>query len=413
MSKDEANENDTASPGGAVVSMLDRPVADVVRFAGQVVTTWLTGLLDPWRLGRGAAAGGAGLAPPFAFLIVLLFTTGVSMRLWRAMEAVPLADDTSLLADLRVAVGEVSVSSAVLLTLPCVLIVAVGARLLSLAFGGRGRFDEDRVVAASCYAVGWQAGVLTWLHAAFVAMQMAGYEPAGSMNDEINLAAPWVALFVTVWGGLIVTPALRDRLPTGRWWPTPLSLVAAALVTATTFVGAFGTLTASADLTAAAKLRIKRQYDQWIGELQVNVLNARPLVEAEPEGAPRFELTLACTNRSERLLVVPAPREIETATPYAEKLGPATLRITPVAGEPAVSADLVIEPGATVVARFEVERVGAPARRSERLLDGWPYAMPYHRRDPDGQFFRGEGLLWAPLEMSTFRVAEASGGEVR
>ena len=39
-----------------------------------------------------------------------------------------------------------------------------------------------------------------------------------------------------------------------------------------------------------------------------------------------------------------------------------------------------------------------------------PFAWPYHRRDPDGQFARGEAVLWAPRRASTL-VGDATLGD--
>ena len=311
--------------------MLDRPVADVARFAVSFVATWVRGLLDPWRLGRSIASGAKGLAPPFAFLVVGLCALGMLMRLWRPLSAMPMHSVSSFVADFRVALGEVSVTHVVFATLPCVLVVAGGARLMSVLNPiRRPSFTNDRLVAAACYAVGWQAGFAALLMAVVVALEVAGSEPNGQMNDEVNDAAPWLALWAVAWGVLIVAPSVQQRLPQ-RWWATPVALMACVALSVGLLGASMGALHSNIDLKSADELHSKRLYDQWIGELQVNVLETRPLEEAD-SGAERFEMLVAYTNRTERLLVAPTPEVIQTPEKLSRKAGVTRLGVTLLAG---------------------------------------------------------------------------------
>ncbi len=408
----ESNSTERSEPT-VVEVMLDRPMGQVAQFAGRSATVWGRGLVDPWGLGSAIASGSAKLRTPFAFLVVAMFVTGIATRLWLSIEAVPASSEASLLSDLRSALDDVSLTRITLVTLPCVLIVAAGGYLLSRLVGKQGAWREDRVVAAAFYAAGWQSLVMAVVCGLFMAMQAAGWEPTGALNDEMNQILPVVALVVVVWGALMVTPAMRARLSCPRWWKSLLCLASSGAVGATTLVFSLWVLGESIDLREAARLADERQIetwrrenDLWIGQMQADVLQWRELPGVAVVGAERFELTVAYTSRVKQLLVVPRQEAFAANERFGKKFPTQPLRVVASSLDDAPDRALLLPAGETRVVEYTVESapllIGANWPLNAKAA---PYWVEYHCRDDAGYFVKGRANLLAPRELVAPRVA--------
>ena len=305
-----------------------------------------------------------------------------------------MTDNSSLVEDLRVAVGDVSLTQAMLMTFPCVLLVAGGMRVLSLVLRGPKRFEDDGLVGAACYAVGWQAGSVACIATVFVLLQVVGMNPVDTLFEVVNRYGNFVALLVMVWGGLILAPSLRGRLPVRRRWPMPVALTASVVVAGAALLGSMGTLMATADFGVAARARLDREADALFGDLQVDVLSAVPVDGESMEEAERFVLTVAYSSRAKGLLVVPPQEELSPPEEVLEKVGACRLRVIGSSLDGLPDGAMIVEPGATRVARYTVE-LDVPGDEPHERRD-MVYRLAYHLREADGFFTEGEALFRAP-----------------
>lgn len=400
----DASSNTAAeAPDDCVESMIDRPVGQAIAFLAWSLMFWGRACWRPWRVGREIAAGSPDLPPPFAWLVASLFVAGVCLRLLFAMLAVPATAEASLLDDLRQALGDVSLMDATLLTLPCVAIVALSVRIVSMALGGSGRFDSDRLIAAGCYAIGWQFFLLALVVVVLIAMEMAGMEPGGEMIDEVESMLPYLGVFLFLWGAMLLAPTLGGRLPGLGWVNAAVATTTAVLLTVPLLLVAVWTLGHSIDLKAADRLGSERTQLAWYGELDADLLEAAPL-----EGFPgRFRLTVAYTSRSKRLLVIPRLESMAAllersvlmsheGVGYLPDPDRSPLRVVDSSLDYLPDRALLVEPKATRIAEYTIALDDA-AEEAPKPGNA-PFAVTYYRRDDDGGFLSGIAPLWAPRD---------------
>ncbi|TWT46732.1 hypothetical protein Pla111_18330 [Botrimarina hoheduenensis] len=377
--------------------MLDRPIAQGVRFIVQSVALWPLGLVLPQRLGRQAVTADDALPPPFAWLVLTLFVAGLTLRLFFAIDATPLSEAASLYADLRDALANVSLMYATMLTAPCVLLTAGAAWLLSRVLGSKVPVDHDPIVRAACYAIGWQAGLVTVLFSAAIVAQLTGYEPTGQSNGLFNQALIVGVSVALLWGALILAPAIAQQIRpqtaaaemfgwiAGLVWMVPVATLTLLL------------LGQSVDLRAAADRAEARQARAWFGELDIDVLSATPIPATKTP--PRLQLTVAYTSRSSALLVVPRVTEL-----LPERAGP-QLRVIDSSLDYLPDRALLIEPGETRVAEYTIEPTGDVSAQERSPLGSvsmgsTAYLTPFYRREADGGFIDGRAKLWAPRRLN-------------
>lgn len=406
LSTPSCEPNEPPQPG-AVESMLDRPVAQTVAFVADSFGFWGAASLRPWRVGCKAVGTPRKAPPPFAWLVATLFVAGVSLRVFFALNAAPAADSTLLFDDLRTALAEVSLTGSVLVTLPCVLIVALATRCLSWVLGPVEPWSEDRLVSAACHAVGWQFGVVALAFASLVALQVLGCEPTGRLNHLLNQLLPWVVGGTLLWGALLLGPSIADKLSVEGWSATVGGVFAALVFLAPLTTGALWTLGQSVDLRQAARVADQRQQRAWFGDLGVYVLSNRR-VDGFDE---RSTLTVALTNRTEQLILLPREeklvplKQVSTGPHQADRDAPA-LRVVGTSLDYLPDRALLVLPGATRVVEFTVEtnpelRGPSGSDRSVRS-----YGVSYFRRDDDG-FVRSLASL--PLRMTRTADGRAAG----
>lgn len=378
-----------ATTPSVVEAMLERPISDVVRFVLQCVRLWPLALVAPWRVGRAARSGSADLPPPFAWLVLMLFAAGVSLRLFFAIEATPGEIELSLTHELGRAIGEVSLMNAVLLTLPCVLLCAVLSRLASRLLGAAPRIADDGVMRCACYALGWQAGLVAIGFATPIAMELGGMEPTGRWNGVFNQGLVVLITLGGVWGGLLLGPAVAQRLRTVTRMAVPVGSVVAAATTLPLAITCLWVLGQSANLSDAAAIADARQQRAWFGELDVDVLR----VERGPRVAKRPSLivTVAYTSRSDRLLIAPRIEKfISTADAAPLAIVDSSLDYLP-------DRAILIEPHATRVAEYTVESAGPLLSAAEASKPGnVAFELPFYRRETDGGFVEGRAELYLP-----------------
>ncbi|QDT70771.1 hypothetical protein MalM25_37270 [Planctomycetes bacterium MalM25] len=380
-----AGDSQPPNEPSAVRTMLDRPVAQIAAFVTGCVAFWGRATVRPWRTGSKACTSPETAPPPFAWLVTALFTTGVALRVFLAIEAIPPSPEVTLLGDLRMAIGEVSLTGAVLITLPCVLIIALPVTALSRVLGSGRRPDDDPLVAAACHAFGWQFGAVALALAVLIVMQLAGMEPTGRLNDELNAVGPYLIGLIVLWGALLVAPALTRATNDSVFGGVAIGL----LGTAPLFFVALWSLGQSVDLQAANGLKEARRQRAWFGDLEVQVLASDPLPKLL--GAERHRLRVAYTSHSDRLLIVPSESEFAPADASAG----CRYRIVESSLDYLPDRALLIEPGQTRVAEYTVEpQPGLTGTAPEP--GNVSYRVPYHRRERDGGFLRGEGELHAP-----------------
>ena len=375
----------------AVRAVLDRPVAQIAAFVSLCVVFWARALFHPWRTGREAFNRPESAPPPFAWLVTMLFVTGISLRVLFAIASVPPSANVSLLSDLRTALGDVSLTGAVLTTLPCVLIIALPAIAIS------GRPDDDRLVAAVGHALGWQFGCVTLLVAAMIAMQLAGMEPFGGHGDEVEAALPYLLGTMILWGVLILLPAIFRLTDANR----AVGAGAGLLLTGPLMLAALWILGQSVDVQAADRIANARQLHDFIGDLHVKVLQSEPLENGL--GKERHRLKVVYTNLSQRLLIVSRESEF---TPQ-EGTTARRLRVVESSLDFLPDRALLIEPGQTRLAEYTVEPQPGLIGATLGGVGNLAYRAPFHRREPDGGFVQGEAALYAPREAALPRIGQA------
>ncbi len=398
-----ADDNQSDPSSDLVTNMLDRPVADVVRFSGRLFQTWFRGLIDPWRLGKHILYRPNTLAQPFAFLVVMLFSVGVAMRLVRAIRDVSFLEDGTIKNDLHLALGDVSLMNAVLATLPCILVVHLGAWLfgkLMQLISGRKQFQLHTAV---CYAVGWQSGAITALMALVVVLQLYGYEPTGQMTDEFNDLIPYVAVLVFLWGSLILLPTIFSYFDKKVWWKS-LSLSGMAMLVSTLFLfGGMATLKMNTDLSTVTRVRMERQLDRWTGDLQINRIATRPL-----EKPNSFEVTLVFNNRTDRVLVVPFPSDIISDEKARISRGKHVVKVISSSWDSLPGRTIVLEPKQTVAASFEMQltQMEPPKHPNENDLG---FKLTYHLRNPlESVLAKKEAYFFLPSQDALVKLAKES-----
>lgn len=403
-----SKQPEATPPDGAVESMLDRPAAQVAQFVAASLTLWARALLKPWAVGRDIAAQSAWLPPPFAWLVLELFAAGVALRVFFAVQSVPASVEFSLLDDLRSGLGEVSLMSATLPTLPCVLIVALGARWVGSSFGCPDRIDADRFVSAACYAVGWQSGLVFVAFVGLIAMQLAGMEPSGQMSDEVDAAAPYAVAFMVLWGALLMGPTGRSLLPERTTVPALAAIASVILVAGPLSLFAIWTLGQSVDLRAADRIADSRQLRAQFGELGINVLETHSV-----EGLPqRRQLVIAFTSRSDSLLVVPRPETLpllsmqsvlmrSEGTPVEVDPSGEAIRVVDSSLDYLPDRSLLIEPGATRCAEYTIEIPSDSPLSGATVKSSAPFGVAFHRREPDGRFEKGVATLYTQRVAAT------------
>lgn len=390
-----AGEAPPPNEPSAVRTMLDRPVAQIATFVTGCVRFWLRATVHPWRTGSGARTRPETAPPPFAWLVTTLFMAGVALRVFFAIETIPPSPEVTLLGDLRTALGEVSLTGAVLITLPCVLIIALPVAALSRALGSERRPDDDPLVAAACHAFGWQFGAVALTLAVLIVMQLAGMEPTGRLNDELNAVGPYLIGLIVLWGALILAPALTHTANRGVIGGVAIGLVG----TAPLFFVALWSLGQSVDLHAANQLKEARRQRAWFGDLEAQLLasDRLPMVL----GAERRRLRVAYTNHADRLLIVPGESELTPADASAGR----RFRVVESSLDYLPDRALLIEPGQTRVAEYTVEPQPTPIGATHGS-GNMVYRVPYHRREADGGFLQGEGALHAPRTLAGPRLSK-------
>lgn len=379
---------------GAVETMFDRPVAQLARFVGACVVLFFRALWRPWRIGREAADGALPTPPPFAWLAATLFTAGVTFRLWFAIEAAPV-HEVSFIADLRMAVGELSLPRVLMITLPCVLMVALCAALFSRILGSAPRLDEDTLVTAACYALGWQFTTVALFFGCLIMMLMSRLESPGSLNDELNQGLPVVVLLAFTWGALILAPVMRRRLRGSGYWAWPVGLIGSGCFTAPLFITTLWVLGQSVDLHAAIQMAEARQERQWLGGLRVNLIDARE----NQDGS--VEMTVAYTSLSDHLLVVPRARVFEPETRGRHfKVLESSIDWLP-------DRALLVEPSETRIAEYTLESVPTPpVNLPEGIHQPIAYTTAYYLREPDGGFLQGLAKFYPPDAVAAKRAGD-------
>ena len=405
---DEVKTEETQPSGSSsdlVTTMLDRPVADVVRFSGRLVKTWFHGLIDPWRLGRRISNEPDSLAQPFAFLVVMLFTMAVSWRLLWAMLDVSFIDDDDLdiLGDLSIAMEDISLMHMVLATLPCVLVVHLGAWLIGkfLQWLSNGRKCQIQTVA--CYVVGWQAGAITAVFVLLILLQLYGYEPRGAMNDEFNDLLPFVALFIYTWGGLILLPSVLAQFNTTAVWKSTSLSVVSMFVSVLFLTTSTITLAVNSDFKTVGLVQAERQIDRWAGDLQINKIDTKLL-----DAPDRFEVTLVFNNRSDKVLVVPFPDEITSVKAAKVNRGIYQAEIVMSSLDSLPARTMVLEPKQTAVASFKMQMTQLePPKRPNQLDLG--FLLTYHLRNPlESVLQKKEAYFFLPCEHTLYQLAKES-----
>ena len=382
---------DNLAEGGAVETMLDRPVAQVARFVGASLVFFLRGFYQPIRIGFDVARETTITPPPFAWLVGALFATGVTFRLWFAMMEVPPHVDESFIDDLRTAIGDLSMTRVLLITFPCVLMVALGAALFSRMLGRKPRLDRDTMVTAACYAVGWQFCIVAMFFGLLIMVNVCwryyygGMEEI-SLNDELNAGIPIVLLIAFIWGPMILTPVMRFRLPGHGVLTWPAGFVASAIFTAPLFVSTMWVLGQSVDLHAAAAIAQARQDRIWFGDLDADVLSTR-----EHSNELRYEIVVAFTNRADRMLILPRSKEL------LPKQHGRLFRVVECSLDNLPDRSLLIESSETRVVEYVLELQPTMPLDSNANGYGNPgYAITFFRREPDGGFLQGEAILRLP-----------------
>lgn len=380
----------------AVRTMLDRPVAQIAAFVSSCASFWLRALIHPWRAGRDACARPETAPPPFAWLVTMLFVTGVGLRLLFAIAAVPPSDNLSLLGDLRTALGDVSLTGAVLTTLPCVLLVALPAIAISRLLGVCRPPDDNPLLAAACHALGWQLGCVTLFIGAMIALRMAGMEPFGKSGDEIEAGLPYLIATMIIWGALILAPSIFQRTEANL----AVGVGACLLITGPLLMTTLFCLGHSVDVQAADKIANARQLREMVGDLHLRVLESEPLESGM--GKERHRLKVVYTNLSERLLIVSRQSEF---TPQ-EGVVARRLRVVESSLDFLPDRALLIEPGQTRLAEYTVEPQAGLIGATLGVVGNLAYRAPYHRREPDGDFLQGEAQLYTPREAALPRIGQ-------
>ena len=403
--KAEKATKPSESSSDLVTTMLDRPVADVVRFSGRLIQTWFRGLLDPWRLGKRIINEPETLAQPFAFLVVMLFTMAVSWRLLWAMLDVSFIDDNDLdiLGDLSIAMEDISLMHMVLATLPCVLVIHLGAWLVGkfLQWLSRNRKCYNQTVA--CYVVGWQAGAITAVFVIMILLQLYGYEPRGAMNDEFNDLLPFVALFIFTWGGLMFFPSVISIFNTTAVWKSiSLSVVSMGIsilfITTSTI-----TLAVNSDFKTVGRIQAERQVDRWAGDLQINKIDTRQL-----EAPEHFEVTLVFNNRSDKVLVVPFPDEMTSVKRAKVSRGISQAVVVSSSLDSLPARTMVLEPKQTAVASFEMRMTLLEPPKQPNKSD-LGFLLTYHLRNPlESVLEKKEAYFFLPCQHTLYQLAEES-----
>ncbi|MEO1496361.1 MAG: hypothetical protein AAFV43_04345 [Planctomycetota bacterium] len=366
--------------------MLDRPVAEIARFVLGCSRYWAHGLVAPWATANATLRGAGPAPPPYAWLVVMLFAAGVALRVFFAVEATPGMVELSFTEELRRAFGEVSLTHATILTLPCVVLCVAGARLASRLLRGAPPVSRDGVVHGACYTLGWQAGLLAFSFVAPIGMELLGMEPTGRWNRAFNQGLLVVTTLGVLWGGLLLGPAVADRVRGRTTWRVVCGFVGALLVSAPLATASLWVLGQSVDLTEAARVADARQQRAWFGELDIDVLTARSLGR---DG--RVQLTLAYTSRADRLLVVPRFERLIAAE------GDGPFRVIESSLDYLPDRAMLIEPGLTRVAEYTIAS-DAPAM-SPAATDrpgNVAYEVPFHLRETDGGFVQGRAKVYLP-----------------
>lgn len=279
----------------------------------------------------------------------------------------------SVSADLMLALKGLSLWDVMLMTFPCVLMVAVLGSLLSELAGCRQRMDASPIVRATCYAAGFQFLLLGLLALGHVTIQTL-LEDSELLSHQIEeRIIGGYLLFAIVWSAQIIGRAIvvagQRRLTTN--WPVRMAL--GVVVSAVMLACGLLAMDTTFDFHRAKLARNALWNREWFGDLHVAMLESRhdPVMSDRPT---RVSVTYLLTNQSDRRIVIPPIREWQAVDDECR------LPIIASSLQSDHAPALILEAGQTRAAEFEFD---VPALYSDALFEvPWPkFVLNYRRAD--------------------------------
>ncbi|MEM6655907.1 MAG: hypothetical protein AAF596_08905, partial [Planctomycetota bacterium] len=243
-----------------------------------------------------------------------------------------------------------------------------------------------------------------------------------SDRDIVDTAVGAIVGLPLLWSVLIVAPAVKRRQASGSWWAAPSSVITSAVVVVAISAASLQLLGRSIELGDAAKLGLEREFaaiqaelegddlaqgELWRRALQADVLQTRSLAPGVL-GEDRFELTVAYTNRTDQLIIIPrqerfAPRKWFRAFPARN------YRVEASSLDSLADRALLIEPWQTRVAEYtlRLDRTATPVGAVSPSEGSTPYRVSYYFRDSFDALYKRETILVPPREIAALRLGDA------
>lgn len=321
-------------------------------------------LVAPRIFARRVVEDSSQLPPPYSFLLASLMLGGISIQTAVAFFGQPV--DHAILERLATAVSSITLEDLFVLTVPCIILVAMAGAGVARWTLPQTPFQRNAVVRAMCYAGGLQ---FTLIGAACMAGLLIKF--ARSSSSVMAESQFDQAVFLGL-GYLIIAAALPVfhviRLSGTTFWARhlltalPLSLLACTTV----LVGMSITNSISFDLKSAVEEVRMAHQRTMLDDFSIGIRSLSSRMIRDQQGRPQIDMTVAMVNVSDQAVIVPRPFELQHAmepqlAPILVADGPAT--------DPE-NAGWIIEPGQTKLARWQLEVppwLADPDRRSVGL----------------------------------------------
>lgn len=306
-------------------------------------------LVAPKFFARSIIADSPRLPPPYSFLLASLMLGGISVR--TAVAFFGQTVDHSILQRLATAVSSITLEDIFVLTVPCIILVAMAGAGVARWTLPDTPFQRNAVVRAMCYAGGLQFTLIAATCLAGLLIKFARSSSSVMAERHFDQAVLLGLGYLIIAAALPVYQVIRLSGTTfwARWFVTamPLSLLACTSV----LLGMAITNSVSFDLKSAIdEVRIAHQ-KEMLTDVTIALRTLSSRMTRSEHGAPQIDMTVAMVNISDRPIIVPRPFELEHAV--EPELAP--IRVAAAASADPEHAGWIIQPGATKLARWQLD----------------------------------------------------------
>jgi hypothetical protein len=388
-------------------SMFERTAAGVVRFIGRSLFTTGLAIVLPQRVAKLAHAGDKRLAPPLSYLTAATFFAGVGVRMHRSHEWADQVAANQLVSDLRETFSQASMTTAAVMTFPCVLIVVALSTLLAWTAGVGRCPTRSPLFACCCYAAGFlYAMIAVLLFGSLAYRVLLGMEVSPFDYDWVNYTAMGVVFYFGGEGMLMIAASLAEE--SRRAWARMLRYPAALAVTCVAGIACGVALEASFDVEGADDASYEAYRKQERTGLKIDTIKWTGRLN--PAGGPDIvTATLALSNLDAAPLIIPCPEALQATSSVRQRdpsLSPEELpvelkaRLLSCSISQLDGAALLIDPGQTRLVTIEYappEELAQPTIQYDQV----PYALTYEKPSDLRYFDATLTELWLPAPFYT------------